>query len=350
MKLGIIGLSGCGKTTLFETLTRNFPDVSNKTENRIGTITVPDERIGILSEMYHPKKTIYAQVEYALPGKLDQKKQAIWNQVRDCDALIHVIRNFAGLGGMTPDPYNDFMEMDQELMLADQVVVEKRLEALSTEKKRGRKVNDEEVGLLTTCLEKLEAGVPLRSDPRLASAPELRGFTFLSGKPMLVLLNNSDDDGSFPDAQGMEQQVDCLVIRGKLEHELAQMSVEEALDFLAEYGISETAKDRVIRKSYELLGLMSFFTVGEDEVRAWTIKNETTAVDAAEVIHSDIKKGFIRAEVLAYSDLMDAKTYAEARKRGTVRLEGKPMLWQMGISSIFASTSEFVSCSRGSRI
>ncbi len=330
MKLGIIGLPNSGKTTIFETLTQNIPDIPSKSESRIGTITVPDQRIGILSDMYHPKKTIYAQVEYFLPGKLDTKKQSIWNQVRDCDALIHVIRNFSGYGFEDPHPGNDFIYLDQELMLADQVVVEKRLETLNTEKQRGRKINDEEYTLLEECLKHLENEEPIRKFPDLANAPVLKGFTFLSGKPTLVLFNNEDDNSNLPELDENLSKENCLVIRGKLEHELAQMSDNEASDFLAEFDITDSATDRVIKKSYALLGLISFFTVGEDEVRAWTIKKDTMAVDAADAIHSDIKKGFIRAEVLFYNDLMDAGNYAEARKKGTVRLEGKTYIVKDG--------------------
>ncbi|MCG8339085.1 MAG: YchF family ATPase [Proteobacteria bacterium] len=323
MKLGIIGLAGSGKTTIFETLTGSFPETPNKSENRIGTVTVPDDRVGILSDMYNPKKTIYAQVEYFLPGKLDQRKQAIWNQVRDCDALIHVIRNFPDFAGETATVNSDFAALDQELMLADQVVVEKRLETLDTEKQRGKKYNEEEYTLLQECLVCLENETPLRKQAELAGNPVLKGFTFLSGKPMLVLFNNPDDNDDLPELGESIQKEDCLAIKGKLEHELAQMSEEEAADFLEEFQIKEVAMELVISRSYDLLGLASFFTVGEDEVRAWTIKKDTIAVDAADVIHSDIKKGFIRAEVLFYDDLMAAKTYAEARKAGTVRLEGK---------------------------
>ncbi|MCP4751024.1 MAG: redox-regulated ATPase YchF [Proteobacteria bacterium] len=324
MKLGIIGLPKSGKTTIFETLTRNIPEIANKTESRIGTIKVPDGRVDILSDMYKPKKTIFAQVEYFLPGSQGQKKtQNIWTQVRDCDALIHVVRNFGGYGLEAPIPYGDFQSLDQELILADLVVIEKRVESLTTDKKRGNKANPEEVSLLEECLKNLENETPLRKCPDLAQNPLLKGFTFLSAKPTLVLFNNEEDDDAMPEAKDLPSTEDCLVIRGKLEHELAQMSDEDAADFLAEYQITSSAMDRVIKKSYDLLGLVSFFTVGDDEVRAWTIKKETVAVDAADVIHSDIKKGFIRAEVVFYDDLMEAGSHQEARKKGTVRLEGK---------------------------
>jgi len=327
MKLGIIGLPGSGKTTVFEALTRSEPDPSRKGESRIGTIRVPDERVDILSDMYHPKKTIYAQVEYFLPGKLGQKEkgreQSIWTQARDCDALIHVVRNFGGYGLPDPNPAGDVTALDQELIISDLVVVEKRLERIELDRKRGKTVNPEELALLKECLKHLEEEIPLRKFPEIADAHPLRGFAFLSAKPMLILFNNDDDNDSFPATGDLTERNQCLVMRGKLENELAQMSDEEADIFLEEFSISESAMDRVIKQSYQLQGLISFFTVGEDEVRAWTIKKGTAALDAAEVIHSDIKKGFIRAEVLFYEDLINAGTYAEARKKGTVRLEGK---------------------------
>ncbi len=333
MKLGITGLSEIGKTTIFEVLTRNISDISNKTEPRIGTIRVPDERVDILSNMYNPKKTIYAQVEYFLPGIQAQEKKKDQNTltpIRDCDALIHVIRNFKGYGLEKPNPYQDFLKTDQELIFSDLLVVEKRLERTELDKKRGKPVDNEELSLLMECKKLLEQELPLRRFPEIAKAHVLRGFAFVSAKPMLVLFNNDDDDENLPDAKDVLEKESCMVIRGKLEREIAQMSEEDAAEFLSEFNITASATDRVIQKSYEVLGLMSFFTVGEDEVRAWTIKKGTQAIDAAEVIHSDIKKGFIRAEVLAYQDLIDAKTYAEARKKGTVRLEGKTYLFQDG--------------------
>jgi len=328
MKLGITGLPGSGKSTIFEAITQNIQDEGHKIENRIGIISVPDSRVEVLSEMYKPLKTIFAKVEYYLPSIHTQKSEAkkeqnIWTPVRDCDALIHVVRNFSGYGLESPVPYKDFLSLDQELILADLVTVEKRIERIETDKKRGKKTDQEELALLNSCLESLGKEIPLRKIPEMASAQVLKGFAFVSGKPMLVLFNNNDDDVEFPDVQDLLTREECMVIRGKLEQELSRMSPEEAVDFLSEYGIKESARERVIKKSYELLGLISFFTVGEDEVRAWTIKKDTKALDAAEVIHSDIKKGFIRAEVVSFKDLMDAGNYHEARKRGTVRLEGK---------------------------
>jgi GTP-binding protein YchF len=326
MRSAIIGLTGSGKQTVFEALTHSFGEHGKRTEVRIGTIRVPDERIDVLSEMVRPRKTVYAQVEYLLPGDHGEKSNngsVRWSSVRDCDALIHVVRNFSIYGSQPPTPHEDFNQLDQELIIADLIVAEKRLERLTLDQKRGKKIDPDELSLLQECTRNLEAETPLRRAEHLARAPRLRGFAFLSAKPVLVLLNNEDDDDRLPDLPDLSPSEFCQVIRGKLEHELAQMSSVEAEVFLKEFNIRAAATDRVITASYELLGLISFFTIGEDEVRAWTIRKGSAAVDAAGVIHSDMQKGFIRAEVLSYSDLMAAGSYAAARKRGTVRLEGK---------------------------
>lgn len=328
MKLGLVGLTGAGKTTVFEALTKTRLDAAQRKEIRIGTVRVPDPRVDVLSEMYRPRKTIYAQVEYLLPVPAEQSKeksreQSAWTQVRDCDALIHVVRNFGSYSGETSKFWQDLQMVDQELVLSDLMVVEKRLERLELDQRRGKKPDPEELSLLQQCSAHLTAETPLRHFPELANARVLRGYAFLSGKPMLVLFNNADEDDRLPSLPPTAHRETCQVIRGKLEQELSRMSEEEVREFLAEFDIKDSAMDRVIHSSYAMLGLMSFFTVGEDEVRAWTIHSDTAAVDAAEVIHSDIKKGFIRAEVLSYADLMTAGSYAEARKRGTVRLEGK---------------------------
>jgi len=323
MKLGIIGLAQSGKTTVFEALTRSEP-APQRVENRIATIRVPDERVDVLSQMYQPKKTTYAQVEYFLPARASGQKrdQNVWTPVRDCDALIQVVRNFTEYGMNPPNPLEEFTSLNQELILSDLIVAEKRMERIDLDSKRGKAIDAEELSLLQQCRKHLEDEIPLRRYAELASAPVLRGFAFLSAKPLLVLVNNSDEDEAVPDSI-LQNDESVMVIRGKLESELSRMPPEELSDFLKEFNIAASATDRVIQKSYELLGLISFFTVGPDEVRAWTIKRGVAALDAAEVIHSDIKKGFIRAEVLSYADLMEAGDYAQARKKGTVRLEGK---------------------------
>ena len=328
MKSAIIGLPAVGKQTVFEALSAIPVDPSQKHQDQIATVTVPDARIDVLSSMYRPKKTIFAKVEYLLPAKAEYGQEAgsdqgFWTKVRDADALIPVLRNFQAMGGEAPQPEKDYLLLEQEMMLSDLIVVEKRLERLILDQKRGKKTNPEEMSLLKRCRQHLETEEPLRAIAELADAKLLRGYAFLSAKPLLALFNNGDDDETLPRARKPGLKEDAMVIRGKLELELSQMSAEEAGEFLTEYNISTPARDRVIRRSYDLLGLISFFTVGDDEVRAWTVRENTPALDAAGAIHSDIKQGFIRAEVIAYDDLMKSGSYAEARKRGTVRLEGK---------------------------
>jgi len=324
MRLGIVGLPGSGKSTIFDALARSVSDPGHKKGDRIATIRVPDERIDVLNEIYKREKKIYAQLEYFLPKRKGAANDpSIWNPVRDCTALIPVIRNFGGFGFEAPTPANDFNDINQEMILTDLVVVEKRLERLALDKQRGKKINPEEPILLTQCLKTLEKEIPLRQVPDLMTAKPLKGYAFITAKPILVLFNNEDDDEVIPDFSNNPFPADGMVIRGKLEQELAHMSEEESIDFLSEFNISASATDRVIKKSYETLGLISFFTVGDKEVKAWTIRKETSAIDAAENVHTDIKKGFIRAEVLAFDDLMSCGSYQEAKKKGVARLEGK---------------------------
>jgi hypothetical protein len=320
MKLGIIGLPMSGRSTIFETLTRQEADPALRSEERLAVVRVPDVRIDALSRMFEPRKTIYAQVEVLLPGTGGAKKdQSPWLAVKECDALIHVIRNH----GPDRRPLQDFEALDQELILSDMVQVEKRLERIELDQRRGKKMSAEEHQQLIESRKLLETETPLRHRPELANSKTLRGFTLLSAKPVLVVFNNEEGDPNEPEIGGTAPRERCLVLRGKLEQELARMGAEEVGDYMAEYGIEASAMDLMIRLSYDVLGLASFFTVGSDEVRAWTIRRGTPAVEAAGVIHTDFQKGFIRAEVIAYADLMAAGSTAEARRRGTFRLEGK---------------------------
>jgi len=319
MKIGVIGLPLSGRSTIFETLTRQGGETLSRGEDRTAVVRVPDPRVDALSRMFEPEKTIYAQVEYLLPGQGSQKKDSPWLPVKDCDALIHVVRNH----GPDRTPRQDLLAVEQELILADLVQAEKRLERIELDLRRGKKQSAEESQLLTECKGLLETETPLRRRPELAGAKALRGFGFLTAKPMLVVFNNEETEAGMPETGDAAADDSCTALRGKIEQELARMSAEDAAEFLREYGIADSAMDRMIRLSYEVLGLLSFFTVGKDEVRAWTIRRGTPAVEAAGVIHTDIQKGFIRAEVIAYDDLMAAGSTAEARKRGTFRLEGK---------------------------
>ncbi|MBI5845598.1 MAG: redox-regulated ATPase YchF [Deltaproteobacteria bacterium] len=327
MQIGIIGLAQSGKTTLFEALTRNDQAKSRRNEVQVGVTDVPDLRVDRLSEMYKPKKTTYAKIQYVLPARAlsDKEKDqaALVTAVRSADALIMVVKNFAAPGGEPPAPKKDIADLDSELVLTDLIAVEKKLERMEHEAKRGKKADPEEMELLKRCHEALNADQALRHHPDLCSPPKLRGYAFLSAKPLLIVVNNDEADAILPDLGEIPQKEAVLAVRCRLEQEISQMEPEDAAAFLSEYGLAETAMNLMIRRSYELLGLMSFFTVGEDEVRAWTIRCGTPALEAAGAVHSDIQRGFIRAEVLAYDDLISAGSYAEARKRATVRLEGK---------------------------
>jgi hypothetical protein len=328
MKLGIIGHSGSGKKTLFEAFTGLSISASQKQEDLVGTVTVPDERINHLSQIYQPKKTIYAQVAYYLSAHIAgpkevQKAESVWSGLRNCDALIHVVRNFKMYGMDDPTPEKDYLKLSEDMILADYLVVEKRIERIQKERNK-KNVGNNELDLLNQCLSMLEKNQPIRNNKELAMAPELKGFAFLTARPTLILFNNADEDNALPELPECMANETVLPIRGKLEQELSQMTPQEAAEFLEEFDISASAMTRIISASYELMGLISFFTVGEDEVRAWTIPKNSPADEAAGAIHTDFKKGFIRAEVLSYADFIDANSkYAEARKKGTVRLEGK---------------------------
>jgi hypothetical protein len=259
-----------------------------------------------------------------VPGMADNKREymsLLLTHMRPMDAFIMVVRNFPDSVLGSADPARDLRELDDEFLIADMASVEKRLEKLDAELKRGKKPTGSEKELMEECARILNAEQPLRTRPEVANAPELRGYTFLSAKPLLAIVNNSDEDDSLPPLPLRSAEV--MVVRGKLEMELAQLSEEEAESFMQDFGIAESALERVIKSSFALLDQISFLTVGDDEVRAWTIPRDTYAVDAAGAIHSDIQRGFIRAEVVAYEDLKKAGDYATARKHGTVRLEGK---------------------------
>lgn len=331
MKLGIVGLSQSGRSTIFSALTGARSDKeggSSRTDTRIATIVVHDERVDFLSDMYKPKKITFAKIEYFLPSEIpsssvSKSESGIWNQVRICDALLHVVRNFKGFDGASPASEPDFWKTEEEMILSDLMVAEKRIERLDLDRKRGKKPEGEEHSLVKSCEELLNNGRPLRMAPELATSPVLKGFTFLSAKPVLVIINNGDEDEALPEWEQTPDGVERMAVRGRLEQDIATMSSEEAGEFLEAYNIQESALDRVIKSSYRLLNRISFFTVGSDEVRAWPISAGTPAVKAAGEVHSDIEKGFIRAETLSYEDLKTHGSYQAAKKAGLVRLEGK---------------------------
>lgn len=339
LKIGIVGLAQAGKTTLFKILTHAHGSglASGRPEVHVGVVHVPDVRLDRLSEMYKPKKTVHASVEYVdTPGSVIDLARggAQAASLREMDALAHVVRAFEDDVSGPPDANRDIESVDLELILSDLAVVEKRLERLEKDlKKLKNPALERELHILQTSKAALEKQTPLREVPRDHEEERIiRGFTFLSAKPMLYVLNLGEKDAArantaeeFAKETNLRQKpkTEVSAICGKVEAELAELSDQDAAEFLSSYGLKESAVARLIRSSYHLMGLISFFTVGEDECRAWTIRAGTTAVEAAGEIHTDLQKGFIRAEVVGYDELISAGSLAEARTHGTLKLEGK---------------------------
>ncbi|NLF52208.1 MAG: redox-regulated ATPase YchF [Leptolinea sp.] len=339
MKLGIIGLPQSGKTTLFNALTRATQPtgITGKIEVHTAVVDVPDARVDKLSAMFQPKKTIYAKVTYADIAGLDGSagksgiSGALLNNLTQMDGFIHVVRCFDDENVPHPngsvDALRDLAAMDSEFLLNDLIAVERRLEKLAEEKKKGagrdKAVIDREIELFNRFHEQL-SGDKLLRDMTLTADEEkmLAGFGFLSRKPVLVVINLSEGQKE-PAVQYDHQHSQVVSLQAKLEMDIAQLPPDEAEMFLQEYGIAEPSLNRMIRLSYDLLGLQSFFTVGPDEVRAWTTRRGATAPEAAGEIHTDLQKGFIRAEVVAYEDLMSLGGMNEAKAKGRLRLEGK---------------------------
>jgi GTP-binding protein YchF len=351
MQIAIVGLAGSGKTTVFNTLTRGHAQTGGYggMELHVGTVKVPDERLANLAEIFKPKKIVQADVTYFdLPAPPASSEGRVGTEelpadqlarLREADALLHVVRAFEDPAVPHPegsvDAWRDLERLDLEFVMADLSVMEKRLERLKTGGHHGtpaeRDANDRELELLTRLHADLAEGKPLR-DVELLDEEEktIRGFRFLTQKPVLVLLNVGEKDvareaeiiagitGRYEHRQAI---VDAL--SAKIEMELGELDPDEAAVFMEELGIAESSLDRVIKLSYRLLGLISFLTAGPDEVRAWPIPGGSSAVDAAGAIHTDLARGFIRAEVVPYEDLLALRTTAEARKHGKLRSEGK---------------------------
>lgn len=336
MKLGIIGLPQCGKCTIFDAIAgARGEEKASRSDQRITTVKVPDERVDFLTNLFKPKKWTFTNIEYLLPSQPAstggvKSENAVLTQARICDALIHVIRNFKTAGGLEPDSEADFWQTEEEMIVSDLVVAEKRVERMELDAKRGKKPDEEEHSLIKSCREMLEAGEPLRMNPELSAAPGLRGFTFLSAKPQLVIINNDDEDEALPKWKRNPPEVEMMLVRGRLEKDIGSMSPEEAKEFMEAYHIQESVLDRVIKSSYSLLHLISFFTVLNEEVRAWALREGLPALEAAGTVHSDMKKGFIRAEVLSYDHLKQYGSFQEARQKGLVHLEGKEYIVRDG--------------------
>jgi GTP-binding protein YchF len=347
MEIGIIGLPNSGKTTIFNALTGRDTATeafsSGQVDVHTAVVAVPDPRVGVLSEIFQPKKTTYAQVTFndiAGFGKGAAKSGLagpLLNAIAANEALMLVVRAFEDENVPHPedavDPARDLMLMEGELLLSDMAVIDRRLERLGSMKNRGtpdeRKQMATEEALLQRLLQALEEETALR-DVELTPAERkmLGGFGLMSLKPLLVIINGGDDDDEASVVDLLDERT--IFLRGRLEAELAQMDADEAAEFLADFGIEEPGLNRAIRLCYDMLNLHSFFTVGEDEVRAWTVAVGAKAPEAAGVIHSDLQKGFIRAEVNSYDALIAAGSMAELRKLGQLRLEGKDYVVQDG--------------------
>ncbi len=352
LRAGLIGFPSSGKTALFQLLTsaREAPRSGGKQEANVGVSRVPDERLDRLTTMFNPRKHVPATVEFADVagvGGVKTGAAALLDVAafRNADALLHVVRMFRDPSVAHPsgavDPARDVRTMEDELILADLGVVERRLERLERDLKKGQSAElKKEQEILVRCRAALEDGTPLRA-MQLAGedARRLRGFQFLSAKPLLLVLNLDEEDLPRADQAvhlaGLEDFMSGAATRAvpicaKIELEIAQLEPADAQAFMADLGLTESGLDRVIRGSYDLLGYISFFTVGEDENRAWSIPRNTPAQVAAGEIHSDIQRGFIRAEVVGYEHLLARGTLAACRDHGELRLEGKEYIVQDG--------------------
>lgn len=345
MRLGIIGLPQSGKTTVFNALTRGHQPLTTsggRFDVHTGVVDVPDSRVDRLSAMFKPKKTIYAKVTYADIAGLEGSQSAISGQLLNLltqmDGLLHVVRSFEDANVPHPtgsvNPLRDIATMDAELLLNDMIAVERKLERLAEELKKGggreRAVIEREKVLFERFREALSHEMPLREIAlSIEEEKTLAGFGFLTRKPMLVLLNLHEGQ-DLPPVEYSHPHCDLVALQGKLEMEIAQLDPGDVEAFMEEYGILELGLARVIGVSYKLLGLISFFTVGADEVRAWTLQRGSTAYEAAGEIHTDLQKGFIRAEVISFDELSALGGLSEAKAKGRLRLEGKDYVVQDG--------------------
>lgn len=341
MKAGIVGYRGAGKTTIFNVLTGLRAEVGGfhgDDVKNLGTIKVPDERLKAIADRISPKKLTYAEMAFTdLAATSPEKGKGftanVLNELRKMEALVHVVRGFDNPAlSEAPDLARDAAGFESELVLADLIVVEKRLERL---RKEGTKSREREI--LEILQAHLEADQPLRLLKSLSGEDwkQLVGYAFLSQKPCLLLLNVPDDQAAAQPPEALasfakEHDLRLMVVSGQVEMELNDLAPEEAKEYLSALGLSESARARFIHAAYDMLELISFFTAGPDEVRAWTIRRGTLAQAAAGKIHSDIERGFIRAEVMQWPDMVALGSDSKCREAGKMRLEGKEYLPQDG--------------------
>jgi ribosome-binding ATPase len=351
LQTGIIGLPQVGKTTLFRILTRAQVDAKGGQATHVGVAKVPEPRLLELAKLYNPKKITYATVQYVdLGGMQKERVRESLASLREVDAIMHVIRVFddpsVPHAAGSIDPLRDATNLELELILSDHDQITRRLERLEKDlKKKNDPLLQLEKNVLDKCKAHLEAEKPLRELELTAEEKKpIGGFLFLSARPVLYVLNVGDDEADKLDTAVERHKLSTLQNRpnaavvavcGRLEAELAEMEEAEAAELLASYGLKEPGLNRLIRATYDLMGLIQFFTAGEPEVRAWTIRKGSTAQKAAGAIHSDIEKGFIRAEVVKWSDLLAEGSIAAAKEKALVRLEGKEYIVQEGDVILF---------------
>ena len=338
MKIGLIGLQGSGKTTVFNALTRSEASTAHsggKSEPNVAVVKVLDERVDRLAEIYVPKKTVYATVEFvdfggiSIGGSRESAPAAAsMATMRNMDALALVARNFQGAMGEDPAPLEDVRVVGDELLISDMIVAENRLERIEKGYSRGQRTDTlvKEEKILRSIIAHLNENRPIR-EMELTQQEEklIRGFQFLTNKPLMAIVNSDEDRFGKSGNLLSEMPKGCRAIEfaGKFEMELSRLDEEEAALFMEDMGITDSAYSRLTKLAYETLGYISFFTVGSDEVRAWNLRKGDTALDAAATIHSDLARGFIRAECFRYDDLTQFGSEKGIREKGLFRLEGK---------------------------